>query len=261
MQDIFGRGVLTGRIRMDIVSSCCESLVCRESPRRLQNMRIFCVLLLAALSSFSAVQAQEQRDYFPLQVGNTWTYERKVLTWSGERYVYVLDYVSLIITHTEELEGNTYYVFSDGRAYRKSPDGHVLEYQDGKEFLLYDLSPGEDPPELGYELPASYRGVGIMMTIQGGGFIWRSIISDLDSVIVPVGKFGGYLFSYSSVNERDFVICLAPSLGIVYYRVHDVLGGQDVILLSLVNATVNGKQYGISTVNPSSWGKIKSLSK
>lgn len=218
-------------------------------------LMVVCALSLVALSSLSVVQAEEQKDYFPLHVGNSWTYERKVLTWLGERYDYVLDYVTVTITHTEEIGGNIYYVFSDGRIYRKTEDDHVLEYQNGEEFLLYDFSDIENP-RIGYELARSYKGVGIMASIQGGGTLRAS---SPNSVIVPAGTFSSYSFYYSSVNEQDFLICFAPSVGMVRYSVEDVLWGKNVIILSLVNATVNGKQYGVSAVNPSSWGKIKSL--
>ncbi len=62
-------------------------------------MRMFCVLSLVALLSLSSVQAEEEADYFPLEVGNTWTYERNILTWVGEQWVYVPDYISVKITH------------------------------------------------------------------------------------------------------------------------------------------------------------------
>ena len=113
---------------------------------------LVCVLLLVALSPFSAAKAEEGQDYFPLQVGNSWTYERKVQT---TRSAYIVDYITITITHTEEINGNTYYIVSDGRAYRKSANGHVLEYQDGKEYVLFNFLFGENLPEHVYELPAS----------------------------------------------------------------------------------------------------------
>ncbi len=221
-------------------------------------MRTFYVFLLIALFPCSAIHAEKQSDYFPMQVGNTWTYERNILTWVEEQWVYVPEYVSVTITHAEDVDGSSYYIFSDGRIYRKSLDGQVLEYQNREEFLIFDFSPLEEPYySLEYELSRPYEGVGMMIGVEGGGIITRKITHD--PVRVPAGEFSGYVFYYSSVNEQDLTIYLAPSVGIVSYHAHDVLWRSDVVVYSLVNAMVDGKEYGVVSVKPSSWGRIKSL--
>jgi hypothetical protein len=204
------------------------------------DMRGLCILLLIASSCFAVAQAEEQQDYFPLQEGNSWTYRRKVS--------HDVDYLTITITHIQEIEGNTYYVFSDGKLYRKSPDGNVLEYQDGEERLLYDFTPEEGDQDFrSYEYtPADWEGI-----------MWRL---NVDHIVVSAGEFhNGYEFHYSTHGtELGIHIYLFPSVGMVRYVVSDSMFGTHYRTLSLVHATVNGKQYGTS-VEESRWGELKSL--
>ena len=207
---------------------------------------LVCVLLSVALSPFSAAKAEEGQDYFPLQVGNSWTYERKVQT---TRFAYTIDYITITITRTEEINGNTYYVFSDGRAYRKSADGNIQEYIAGEERLLYDFSSeGDEVSFWTYELsiPGAYS---LMERIK------------VDYIMLPLGRFDdAYLFFYSlSGGERGVETYLVPSVGMVKLIISDLSLGETESSLSLLSAMVNGKQYGFSTVNSSSWGEIKFL--
>ncbi|MCK5734350.1 MAG: hypothetical protein KAI38_09190 [Candidatus Latescibacteria bacterium] len=81
----------------------------------------------------------------------------------------------------------------------------------------------------------------------------------VDSIMLPLGRFDdAYLFFYSlSGGERGVETFLVPSVGMVKLIISDLSLGETESSLSLLSATVNGKQYGFSTVNPSSWGRIK----
>jgi len=68
--------------------------------------------LLVSLASVAAAQAPE--DYFPLQLGNTWTYLREwryTDTFDPTVYVESVDRVTITTTATEEFEGKVYWVF------------------------------------------------------------------------------------------------------------------------------------------------------
>ena len=83
----------------------------------------------------------------------------------------------------------------------------------------------------------------------------------VDYIMLPLGRFDdAYLFFYSlSGGERGVETYLVPSVGMVKLIISDLSLGETESSLSLLSARVNGKQYGFSTVNSSSWGEIKFL--
>ncbi len=213
-------------------------------------MRIFHVLLLVTLLPSPAPQSEEGPDYFPLQVGNTWTYlhEMKGQSETGEP-LEVEDYATITITKTVEFEGKVYYYFSGeyiwtdiwymlDRLYRKSENGNVWElsyykYEGGgnvvvqdpiREYRLYNFSSGEKATS---------------------------------KVSVPAEEFDGYWFYLGDPGYEAISILLAPSIGMVYEYTDTDFGQNNK--LSLVHAIVNGREYGIVSVKPSSWGRIKAL--
>ena len=90
-------------------------------------------------------------DWLPLEIGNSWEY------WHVRDYLYDGTFyreqlVTIRITHTEDIEGHTYYVFSDlpymeptapafflaGQKVRWE-DNHLLVHQQGEDVALYQF--------------------------------------------------------------------------------------------------------------------------
>ena len=67
------------------------------------------VYLFVSVASVAAAQAPE--DFFPLQLGNAWTYLREwryLDTFDSALYVESTDLVTITTTATEEFEGKLY---------------------------------------------------------------------------------------------------------------------------------------------------------
>ncbi len=163
-------------------------------------MKSFQTTLLTAIlwlmTAISSAYANNRADFLPLAVGNSWTYlhryglivecfpeevsgldmnelmsDPRNNIWmqeiDGQTYYYGSidqeEMVTITVTHTEEIEGHTYFVFD--MPDHKSPflyyflagkkvrfeEGKLMEWEEGKDICLYDFSPelsGITSPEI-----------------------------------------------------------------------------------------------------------------
>lgn len=148
------------------------------------------LLLLVALGWHYALAQPPPFDpqgFLPLAVGNSWTYTHRYLNLVPDvfpvpadslRYVDGLrDDATIAITHTEEIEGHTYYVFSDvgyewppvpffflaGKKVRWDDQGRLMVRWQDTEVALYDFSRQGPYPGIAYtteyDIPEQEEGV------------------------------------------------------------------------------------------------------
>ena len=87
----------------------------------------FCFCSLAVFLFCTNILAEEP-DYFPLQIGNTWTYRQEYWSFDFDKEDYAKDweeYITISIIDTITYEGNTYYLFDDNNAYYR--DGLYIQ--------------------------------------------------------------------------------------------------------------------------------------
>ena len=187
-----------------------------------------CVLLGLALCVLMARPAQAQAteitptDFFPLEVGNQWTYRHgydnvvpldidiepralfEIPSYLYENHEYpprflrhIVRELTVEITHTEMIDGLEYFVFSRaeydwppvpklfwaGQKVRLSDEGVLLFRWNGQDVPLYDFNP---PLPNKYSIPA-YP-------------IWENISTKLDVRHWSMGKF---TFSYPEFHEHN----------------------------------------------------------
>ncbi len=217
-------------------------------------MRNLSILLLVALFPSFALQAQEKPDYFPLQIGNSWTYIRR----EYEHLIGLksIDTVTVSITELKEIHGKEYYFFSNGEAYRKGEDGDIWRYfygpRDSMEVLMFNFSsaPGEEY-EYEYDMviwgykTLIFRNEPCTHTTEGGDFQ-----NSIPFVLIP-----------ELVEGSSSGAVMAPGVGRIYFWVTGSFPG-DEVNFSLLRATVNGVNYGqIVFVEKETWGRVKLLFK
>jgi hypothetical protein len=226
----------------------------------LSTVAIFLASFMVVLCH-SAV-AQEQLEYFPIQEGDTWTYLHRYRSfadlpmaagaygWLGRdapRTDYLrAEYVTVTVTHFEQVDGVWYAVFwdafSNGRRFRESEEGNLLELKSGMREWLYDMTGGSE--EVSY-------------TFSPGGTRIDAHRSSMTTE-VPAGEFACYTYGFSTWWDLGewWVVRLAVGVGMIYWRMSTDFGDYDE--LSLVHATVGGVYYGTPTESRSSrWGSIK----
>ena len=220
----------------------------------------------------SSASSQDQPDYFPLQEGNTWTYVHEAaFDYPGdgifgahgwpEKDVPLTDYlraeyvtvttIGIPFDIVSTLDEPYYYLwdtFSGGKLFRKSEAGDVLQYANGEERRVYDLSL-EGGEEEYYSFTKTDRW-GDELTMQVHRQPWTRE--------VPAGAFEGFMYGMSIPYDLNYwwLVHLAPDVGVVYWPLATDAGEWDE--LSLLHATMNGRYYGASTARScSSWGAIK----
>lgn len=135
------------------------------------------------LSETTSILAQDYRpeDFLPLAVGNSWTYSHYYydrLSHPDKEIGEIIErkVITITITHTEQIEGHTYHVFSDmpydfppapyfflaGKKVRFAEDGRLMEWRPEGEVWTFhfgpdvpDWEPWLPLPEAGY--PISYQ--------------------------------------------------------------------------------------------------------
>ncbi|MFA6108594.1 MAG: hypothetical protein WDA75_07490 [Candidatus Latescibacterota bacterium] len=211
----------------------------------------------------------DPRGFLPLSVGNSWTYTHRYLndrpdllgmSWDSPSWA-SRDDVKVEITHTEEIDGQTYYVFSDldydfppvpsfflaGKKVRWDDQGRLMvRWQDG-EFCLYDFS-----HEGTYDIPEQEDGVS---QVKGGFGSYSSLVFfykfyfDTEPQDALVGRYVNFGYSFG-------LRYLDVGFGLEDYPVY-------YIILQSWKAVIDGQQVDYndilrpSLVQPSVWGAIK----
>ena len=154
--------------------------------------------------------------YFPLAMGNTWTYQRKYRpVRSNTEYE---DTAVMTIIDARDVEGKTEYEFLDGRVYIVNAEGVI-------ENFVYELRPcGE--------------------ITCGVDNIFYKIHQQryADSIITKAGAFQGYKFRMGGFHGSGHF--LASSVGLVFWQLYSDQGTE---LLELESAIINGVEIGTST--------------
>lgn len=145
--------------------------------------------------------------WYPLQMGNTWTYQRKM---SEMHHILIEDVVTVSIIGTRMIEGNQYACFLDGRCFRV--DDYRNIWIQGK--LYYNVS-------------AVYQG-----------------IYQIEEIIVPAGQYQGVMFRFPEKPGIDMIMpelsFLTPGIGQIYYSFSTDYGIFEK--WELLSATINGQQ-------------------
>ncbi len=198
------------------------------------------------------------RDYFPLHVGNSWTY---VGTTRGGNEQWSCSIVASRIIGERE-----YFIFD------KSPLPFYLfpaDYEKGTEVITRKTEHGDvvlrfrDEDILYYKFSDttldSMRVVHVdsIPGYEAGMDFITCLLSIEDTVVTPAGTFDHcYRFSVGTAQIIGVWIdaWFTPQVGPVRIMVYGEVGNTDMLLKS---AAVNGRHYGTTGVNRSSWGEIK----
>ena len=201
----------------------------------------FCFCAIVLFLFCSNISAEES-DYFPLQIGNTWTYRQEYWSFDFDKEDYVKDweeYITISIIDTITYEGNTYYLFDDNNAYYR--DGLYIYKYDltwDYEGLFYDFTPCDStctPGELGkitYYYNNDYQSC----------FVTRYDIEQE----VPAGTFESFKFTFGCDTHIFKYNIIAINIGLIYRS--EWFFENHTIKEWLVYAKVNGKEYGATAV-------------
>lgn len=234
---------------------------------------VFCLALVALVLGSLQARAQtlplDPKGFLPLAVGNSWTFTHRYLndrpdllgmSWDSPAYAY-RDDVQIAITHTEQLDGQTYYVFSDldydfppvpsfflaGKKVRWDDQGRLMVRGQEGEFCLYDFS-----HEGTYEIPKQEDGVsqvnGSLGSYSSSIFFYRFVF-DTDPHDVIMGRYVNFVYSFG--------LCyLDVGFGVEDYPVY-------YIIMEGRRAVIDGQQKDYADVlrptlvQPGIWGAIK----
>jgi hypothetical protein len=225
--------------------------------------RLFVILFITRVS----VSAIAPPDYWPLQVGNRWTYHHlqsgSLVGQSSSNPTVIEDYITIEIVGTEGLEGQLYYRFGNGQLIRRDDMGNIIEYNNRfpsigtKEMLVADFSVLSNDPPL-FRLPYAFfppsLGLGVVPAYPA---TWL----EYPPIEVPAGQFSTLTLYHSDSVARGYSIYFSEGVGVVY----SVQGGdlpENIEEYLLVHAVVDGREIGQSTfVDMTSWGRAKRLQK
>jgi len=168
--------------------------------RQLARKSLVLLLLLWVSSACLRGQALDTTDYFPLKVGNAWTY------FSFEQAPYY--YLALrSITGTQLFRDTLYYVFDKNlyTYYRKDSLGNVYVRLDTVEQLLYKTTAN---------IGDSWK---VMRRLNNTTLNYTvSLIQRSEDIITLAGVFHNcmrFLFETSDVTEGTYYAWLAPGIG------------------------------------------------
>jgi len=196
------------------------------------------------------------QDYFPLHVGNTWTYVYDEVGGQQREESYS-------IVETRKIEEYEYFVFdkcprfflsdlmiSDDAIVRKTEYGDVVLRLGDQDILVYNFS------DTILDSMRVIHADSIPGQPAGIDFI-TCLLSIEDTVVTPAGTFDHcYRFSLGTAQIIGvwIEVWFAPQVGPVRIMVYGEVGNTDMFLRS---AAVNGRHYGAAGVNRGSWGEIK----
>ena len=176
-------------------------------------------MLLAGVATAQAQAPDSTGDFFPLRVGNTWTYDGQISFSSDTTFTYsILD--------TTSINGTTYYLhdfplppLNADFPIRKDSLGRVLQYRDSMEVVLFDftLEPGEI-----YEIPP----------FQGDSQV---TVTEWD-VETPVGRFeNSRIFHFCPrCSDTGRFYAFARGVGLVMESELFIWGSADMLLTDAV---------------------------
>ena len=227
---------------------------------------------VVALLCTSAV-AQEDPDYFPLHVGDTWAYGKFCMyrqdgDWGPDQLEGTL---TRVISHIDTVEAGAYYMTEDvyelpdgsrvsplrgflevvHSNYRVDTEGNVYAYdrEFGVELLLFRLNaqPGEEWAE--------YEG-----DLEGFQWIWEK----LEWQTVAYGYSEGMAFiKWSVIGQACGGVALRPGIGMdLVSNGNCGVGGGSECGYQLLWAVIDGQQHMIrpvpdSAVRDVNWGRLK----
>jgi hypothetical protein len=163
--------------------------------------------------------------YFPLKLGNSWTFQSKFLI-SVKTY-------NETIYNQNTLGGETYFLFDNYRIYTSVAflidDNKVFTYINDSKYLMYDFSA---------EVGTSWSSPDTPKLIMGR----MTLVSKSDSITTPIGTFKGcYHFKHYFDGSNYYHEWFAPNIGIVK-RQTVLLSGQFEALLIGYNVTTRVKR-------------------
>jgi hypothetical protein len=217
-------------------------------------------ILLLVLAGATVALAEEV-DYFPLQVGNTWTYVFTNV--DPQTSVEFPDTFVVSITDTQRLDGQLYYRFQNierllginlaGNLYRKDDRGDVWVWYEGHECLRFKFSAktfAEDPHGMENfweeQCPAPRWARAFL--------IWFHEVED---------RLTGPFWGESPIpvaGRMRTVFALPPTMAVFF--VADIgifmVQGELADPKYLVRARINGHVFPESTaIVPTGWGQLK----
>ncbi len=246
-------------------------------------MKRLCILLLAVFLSFPTVLAQEQRDYFPLEVGNWWEYNwgqwNEALEDGPEEWVLLRTEVGTTAQFADRKYLQLYHHFGWGvgdTLWVRAEGQKVWSWipEDGKESLWLNFG----QTGLGYPHLISKEVLGTIHPSDIAPWKWKIRVFESDSIFVERGWGGDFLqrvfpekpgwIDHSMAFEFWMVPGIlefpfwseyyVPDVGpvLMYY----VWGWELTGLVILQRAYIGGEFIDVPTsVKSSSWGKIKAL--
>ncbi len=178
------------------------------------------VIIIACCKKRNPIESNFSENYFPLQIGNEWTFEFPIWTPSSGDTLVTVDYK--IIT-TKKVNGKTYYCFNYGMPFfpdnwiiesidsvfiRQNEKGDILLLIDGSEWLYFDFD-------------ASMLDSLVRQKIKNANY-FHQIESINDTVVTPVGLFNNYfkiLTYFPDIIGTEHYTWFSPGYGPVkiYY--------------------------------------------
>ena len=243
-------------------------------------------LVWLILPNLGWTQPAAPGEFLPLAVGDSWTYQHTYV--GNERGK---ETVTISITHTEEIDGHRYFVFSAmpyewppvpyfflaGKKVRLAADGRLMERRpDGETFLFH-------------------FGLGHRETYSLAESEPDTVVRKHDTIVHGVGKstifsfWGDYNFFESEMRDGPVKRAISSSLpaegfsssfepefrsamfrlGLGLYRINISIVPDDYPILEnnlfLDYAIINGQRLryipglGVTGVAPTSWGRLKHL--
>ena len=203
-------------------------------------------------------------DYWPLEVGNRWVYERRhsfiryTDDGNGERVELKEEFVLEVLSQ-EEVDGQVYSRLSNGQLLRKDEEGNIIKHHPFSspdttftEVMIFDVTHLDDPE---YRVYGAYWLFPPTPTLCCTPYpAYRS----LTTVSVPAGSFDAIYFGDGDLTG-GVIIYLALSVGpVLSIRSGnaDVLGEAWEDLYELLRYRISGKSYP-TAVGEHSWGEIK----
>lgn len=207
------------------------------------------VILLFTRFSF----AGEAEKYFPLYVGDTWTYYHEQYTYdeSMNLILTLVDTVTVSISEEREFDEDTYYLIQSNEpisyydfGYYRTEGHYVYRFKElyNSVYKYYDVSvEGEG---VGEWYDDKYIGKYYIMDSD-----WPCSVLRFDNEMeLPIGSFEGYKCRFCLVDGVGKQIFLVPNLGVAYIGITegiDFIGGtKDYYYLQ--SATINGKDIVVA---------------
>ncbi len=208
------------------------------------------ISLLFSLAFASQLTAQRKPDYFPLHVGNKWTYE----LWTDGGFPVGRHYANEVMTITDtviiqqkkyfEFEDKIYYLDNSGKVYRRT---HYFRKSNGGDVMKFSLLSGREQLYYTLQRDSVYRPY-LFLDEFNFELMWKVALIDTNAVIsLPSSIFVNcYHYSFGLlINGDDRIrftrfIALAPNIGYIYESAEGDLS-------FITGAYIDGKLIGDTT--------------